>query len=533
MIESGQEKLSLRAQSAWLLFAKLVAFCLSFVLPLLVVRMLDQSEVGTYRQAFQFIMNALVILPLGFGMSAYYYLSTETSRRASAVLHILLVQAAIGFTVYLALTFFPWILGDIFSNHSLDGLSSLIGAVLCIWLVSTFVEIVAVADGDTRASTLFIILTQLSKTSLMVGSVLVFSTVEAFLVAALIQGTLQSVVLFLYLRSRFPGFWRAFDGPFLVEQMKYALPFGLAGILWTVQTDIHFYFVGRQFSPSEFAVYAYGCFQLPLVWMLAESINSVLIPRMSELAKNEDHAEIKRLLGRATHKLGFVYVPLAVFLGILANTFVVTLFTESYSAATPIFMTNLVLLPFYSFSVDAVTRAFKDLGRRLLILRAVLSVTLIALLAIKGTSFGLQGIIVAVVAVLLTERLVMMFFTARRVGMVRADLSHFFPIVKIAVISILSAVVTLAAKSVIGGNVRSVAHDVFVSASSTDNVLLVEFLTGAAVLGSMGLIFATVYVAGAYYWGLFDRSERILLDKVLSRFGMTFGTNKEKPEVTV
>lgn len=533
MTETGNEKLSLRAQSAWLLFAKLVAFCLSFILPLLVVRMLDQTQVGTYRQAFQFIMNALVILPLGFGMSAYYYLSTETARRASAVFHIVLVQAAIGFSVFLVLTFFPWILGDIFSNHSLDGLSPLIGAVLCVWLVSTFVEIVAVADGDTRASTLFIILTQLSKTSLMVGAVLTFSTVEAFLVAALVQGTLQSIVLFLYLRYRFPGFWRTFDGAFLIEQMKYALPFGFAGILWTVQTDIHFYFVGRQFSTSEFAVYAYGCFQLPLVWMLAESINSVLIPRMSELAKKDDHTEIKRLLGRATHKLGFVYVPLAVFLGIMASTFVVTLFTESYAAATPIFMTNLVLLPFYSFSVDAVTRAFKDLGRKLLFLRALLSVTLIGLLAVKGTTFGLQGIIVAVVAVLITERVVMMGLTAKRLGMTREDLSHFIPLVKVVVISVLSAVATLTAKYAVGGNVRSIAHDVFVSTFGVDKPVVVDFLTGITLLASMGLVFAAVYVSAAYYWSLFDRSERVLADRVLSRFGMTFGTEKEKPEVTV
>ena len=533
MTETGNDKLSLRAQSAWLLFAKLVAFCLSFVLPLLVVRMLGQEEVGTYRQAFQFIMNALVILPLGFGMSAYYYLSTETVRRASAVFHIVLVQAAIGIAAYLTLTFFPWILGDIFSNHSLDGLSSLIGAVLCVWLVSTFVEIVAVADGDTRASTLFIILTQLSKTSLMVGAVLFISTVEAFLVAALVQGTLQTAVLFLYLRSRFPRFWTTFDGPFLVEQMKYALPFGLAGILWTVQTDIHFYFVGRQFSPAEFAVYAYGCFQLPLVWMLAESINSVLIPRMSELAKSDDHGEIKRLLGRAAHKLGFVYVPLAVFLGIMANTFVVTLFTESYASATPIFLTNLVLLPFYSFSVDAVTRAFKDLGRKLLILRTVLSVTLIALLVLKGTVFGLQGIIVAVVAVLITERVVMMILTAKRVGMARKDLVHFVPLVKVAVVSAVAAAVTVIVKSLIAENVRGIAHDLLDAALRTDNALLVEFFTGVAVLGSMSLVFGTVYVAAAYYWGLFDHSERVLFDKVLSRFGMTFGTTKEKPEVTV
>lgn len=64
-------KQSLKSQSAWLLAAKIIGFGFSFMLPLMIVRFLDQEAVGHYREAFQIITNAIVLLPLGFSMSAY------------------------------------------------------------------------------------------------------------------------------------------------------------------------------------------------------------------------------------------------------------------------------------------------------------------------------------------------------------------------------------------------------------------------------------------------------------------------------
>jgi hypothetical protein len=62
--------LAARRQDRWLGF--------SFVLPLFIVRLLSQQEVGHYREAFQVITKCGRILPLGFSMSAYYFLSRET-----------------------------------------------------------------------------------------------------------------------------------------------------------------------------------------------------------------------------------------------------------------------------------------------------------------------------------------------------------------------------------------------------------------------------------------------------------------------
>jgi len=87
--------------------AKIIGFAFSFVLPLLIVRYLLQDEVGHYREAFQVITNAVIILPLGFSMSAYYFLARETERRGAAIFNILVFNFIAGGLACLALCLYP------------------------------------------------------------------------------------------------------------------------------------------------------------------------------------------------------------------------------------------------------------------------------------------------------------------------------------------------------------------------------------------------------------------------------------------
>src|SRR2546429_8408417 len=92
MVESTAKSTSLTARAFWLIFAKTLAFGFGFVLPLLLVRRLSQTEFGLYKQAFLVVGTASGILPLSFSMSAFYFLPRERERRGAGVFHILLSQ---------------------------------------------------------------------------------------------------------------------------------------------------------------------------------------------------------------------------------------------------------------------------------------------------------------------------------------------------------------------------------------------------------------------------------------------------------
>jgi O-antigen/teichoic acid export membrane protein len=510
---------SLKSQSAWLLFAKLVGFSFSFMLPLLIVRHLTLAEVGHYREAFQVIMNAVIILPLGFSMSAFYFLAREKERQGAAVLNILLFNGFVGGLACLGLFLYPQLIGNIFRSDELTQLAPYIGIVIWIWIFSTFLETVAVANQEARFATVFIIGAQISKTALMGGAVLFFASVESFLYAAMIQGVIQTAILFGYLRSRFNGFWRQFDPAFFWEQMRYAVPFGCAGILWMAQMDIHTYFAGHRFTSAEYAIYAYGCFEVPLIAMLSESVTSVLIPRMNELHQAGNKSEMVRLTMRAMQKLAFFYFPTYVFMLITAKTFIITLFTKNFEASADVFVINLTLLPFAILVTDPIIRSFKELGRMFLLVRGVILAGLVAVLYFWLDQLSMTGIISIAVGAIIFEKIVAETMVVTKLGIKWEQLRMLKPILTTALVAAAAGVVTYfvywSAKDYLLNVGEHFAEDVL----HTHQLGVLNFFGGGLVLLISGTVYATCYLFLANLAGLFDIDDkdqmRAILDRVL------------------
>lgn len=513
---------SLKKRSIWLLTAKMVGFFFSFALPLLTVRFLDQSEVGLYRISFQMIINLTAILPLGFSMSSFYFLTREKERRDASIFNILLFNFVVGGLTFLTFLIYPQFLGEIFQNQEVVALAPKIGLIIWIWIFSTFLETVAIANQETRLATAFIVFAQFSKTLLMVGAVFFFSTVEAFLYAAMIQGAVQTIILMVYLNSRFPHLWKSFQSKFFVEQAVYALPFGMSAVLWILQNDVHNYFVAHKFSLAEYAVYAYGCFQLPFIGMLTESVASVMIPRVVELKEKSDNQAIIEITAKAMQKLALFYFPIYLFMLLTADTFITTLFTKDYSASIPIFMINLSLLPFSIVLTDPIVRADKDLGRVLVIFRVVSVAFLLAILYLLIESLSMVGVISISVAFLLIEMLTVQVFVGWRIGVGRKDVHLLKDVGKTAVITLLAGAVTFVFYSYANPFLHfwgeRFAADILLISKPT----ILNFIGGSLTLFVTGLVFLPIYAFGIYAWNVLEESEIEQLKGILRKFKKLF-----------
>lgn len=433
-----EQPISLKTQSLWLFFAKITSFLLAFVLPLLIVRYLSTEEIGTYRQVFLIIINASTILPLGLPMTAFYFLPREPEHRSHTIFNIMLFNFVVGGIFFLGLAFFPQLLVKIFANPKIEALAPLIGLAVWLWVFSASLEVIAIANQEARLASAFIIFSQLTKTTLMISAVIFFPSVESLLYAAIAQCSLQTTILIYYLKQRFANFWLSFDFSFLRRHFRYALPFGLAGLIWILQTDLHNYFVSYRFGAEKFAIYAYGCFQIPLIAMLRESITSVLIPKMSELQVRNDRSEMLRILAKAMQELAFFYLPIYAFLLVTAETFIRTLFTEKFDDSTPVFLVNLTLLPFEILIIDPIVRAYGELGDLLLKVRIFILVFLIIALSLAIWHLELVGIITIAVSVIIIEKIIFSMIVARKLGMNKQNLKLFKPIAKMALASLIA-----------------------------------------------------------------------------------------------
>jgi O-antigen/teichoic acid export membrane protein len=504
-IEQTKRSGSLAARAFWFTFARTLGFAFSFAIPLILIRWLDQTEFGLYKQAFLIVNTALTMLPLGFSMTALYFIprEREAKRQGQIALNIVLFNATIGAIALLILVLFPQTIERLVGSPELTVYAPVIGAVILFSIIASFLEVAPIAREETAVSTAFIAGSQLTKTLFMSAAAVLFTSVEGLIYASLVQSVLQTFVLLIYLHSRFGFFWRGFDAKLLRHQLAYALPLGFAGLLYVMQNDLHNFFVSNEFGPDLFAIYAIGCFQLPLVAILGESVGAVTIPLVARLQQEGRPREIIELMARAIRKLAAVYFPLYFLLLVTGREFLVVLFTEQYLASWPVFAVNLFLIPMAILgnAFDPVIRAHAEYRYFLLKVRAVLLALLVVVLWFYTPRLGLVGVIATVVVMNLIERLITFIKAARIVGAGRSDVLLLKDVGKIVIASALAGGVAFAVRAFLGGS----------------HPFLTLILCGAA--------FALAYLIFISLFGVLTSGEREKIRSHLSRFGL-FGAKQ-------
>jgi O-antigen/teichoic acid export membrane protein len=485
---------ALTVQAFWLMAAKTTGFVLALALPMVLVRVFNQSQYGVYRQAFAVITTACAMLSMGVGISAFYYLPRVTAQRASVVLNVLVFNLAIGVVPLSVLLLYPRILVHLFGGPELVPYAPLIAAVILLQVFSAFLEIIATALQDVRSSTVFIVFAQLSKVVFMTSAALLLRSVAALLWAAVAQGLLQSGILLWYSRARFGAFWKAWDGRFFREQMAYALPYGLLGLLYAAQSDMHNYFVSNAFGPASFAIYAVGCMQIPLLGLLRESVGSVMISRASELQQQRKTREILLTTIRAMRKTALIYLPVFALLMVLGRPLIVFFYTRAYEPSWPIFAINLCALPVLIILTDPVVRAYPEHRYFVVRLRIVLVAAQFLILWFLTRTIGMVGVVAVLVSLGWLEQIAVALRVAFILKVRPADVRLFGGIVKIGLVSGAAAAVTWGLRNALG------AAPPF------------------AMLAVCGTFFALVFLGLMFALGLVEPEERDLLRRQFQRF---------------
>src|SRR5215510_9975093 len=485
-------------RAAWLTAANSIAFGLSFIAPLVLVRMLSQTEFGVYKQVFQILMSMISALNLQVASTAYYFMPRAPEKKLQVMINVLAFYAAAGALVAALFIFYPECALLVFESGDLPAYMPLLGVTILLWLVSSNLEVVPLALGDVRASSVFIVISQLTKSALTVGAALLFHSVSAMIWAAAIQGMLQILFMFAYIRRRFgqrlERIRDAFDLALFKAQIGNALPYGLGSFAQTAQGDLHNFMVSRYFPPAGFAVYSAGLFQLPLLGLLTASFSGALIPEVSQLAAAGDQRAIIPIWLNAVRKLALVVVPICALMFVLRYEIITLLFTSAYREAAPLFGIYLfsALLPMtLSGSPIRAHEEFKFFRFKLHL--ALLPVTFVALYAgIRAA--GLTGAVIALVGVQTLEAAIAVTAVGRRLGFVTGDLRHLRPALKTALAAGVAALAAFAVKLQLAQ-----AHTL-------------------AKMAVCGAVFGATYVFAAYALGAVTDAEKTEFRAALSRF---------------
>jgi O-antigen/teichoic acid export membrane protein len=393
---------SLAEGTLWLVGGRLVGSAVVFAIPVVLARVLEPYEFGTYKQVFLIFGTVFVMAQLGMAESLYYFLPREPGRagqwagNAAATLALAGV-ACVGLGVVFAGRLAAWL-----HNPTLEAYAPWIAVFLALMLVSAILEVAMITHERHRLAAATYAGSDVVRAALLIAPGLLTGSVGAVLAGAVVFAALRAAATMAYLWRRFGGDWRL-DRQLFGRQWRYTLPFAAAVVIEVGQFYYHQYAVAVWFDPVTFAVYAVGCLQIPLVDLLATSTGNVLMVRIGDALRSG--GDVVALWHEATDRLALMLLPLAVGLMLIGRDLIVGLFSDTYAASVPIFLVSAAMIGFAILPVDAVLRTYAR-TRFLLGLNLGRLAMIVASIGWFVATFGLMGALLATAASLGVSKLV-------------------------------------------------------------------------------------------------------------------------------
>jgi len=413
MSNSGSK--SLLRQAGPLLIGRGGGAVLSFVLPLMLTRLLTVADYGTYKAAFLIVSTAYFILQAGLAQSLYYFVPRGGIERPAYLTQAL--ATLMGFATFgaLAMWLARWPLAHQFGNPALSD-CALPMALICLGMVvSAPLEIHLTAIGKVRHAALTFFLSEAVRVGCSVVPLIVGWGLTGLLWANAIHvGVRMLACVWLMRHEGGPTFSKGL----LKEQLAYALPAGAAMLMAIPQQTFHQWAVGGKVTTAEFAIYMVGCFQIPIINLLYAPISDVLQVRLAAPGGRE---KALGLFHEANLRLAAVFFPLCAGLVAVGSLFIPALFTHRYDESVPIFRLAVLTIPFAALPLDAMLRS---LGQTKYIFRnsaVKLGLTVPGVL-IGMKFFGMVGAIAAHAGIEALLRTAMLFRVRREVHCTAAAL---------------------------------------------------------------------------------------------------------------
>jgi len=375
-----------------------LGYVVLFFLPLILVRMFDQEEFGTYKQLFLLYGTILNLAQVGMSESLFYFLPGSGQDGGRYVCNSIYVLGGIGVLGAVLLFTGGDVIAGWMNNPALAPLMPLLAVFFLFMLASYVLEIVMTARHRYGAAAASYGLSDTTRAVLIVAPVLLFQTLASVLYGAIVFAVIRLGTTLWYCRKQFGATLRP-SWSLLVRQAAYSLPFAFYVLFQTGQETLHQYVVSSLFDAATFAVYSVGCLQVPLVEVLSVSVVNVMMVSMAQAIRDGREPVVISMWHDTVRKLALVFFPLVALLLIVARDLIVLLFTETYAASVPVFMAWSLAILFAAIPIDGLLRVYAQM-------RLLLVINIVRLAVVAGgmywfvTGMGLVGAVLITVLAL-------------------------------------------------------------------------------------------------------------------------------------
>lgn len=344
----------------WTFAERIGAQLVSFVVSIVLARLLMPEEYGVIGIVLVFINICNVFVENGFGRALIQKKDADDLDFSSVFYFGLALSAVLYGGLYLAA---PWI-ARFYQKEILSPVIRVMGLRLIIASVNSVQK--AKVSREMQFRKFFFSTIGATMFSAVVGITMAYMGfgVWALVAQELTNVVTATIILFITIK------WR----PALVfswQRMRALFRYGwkvlLASLVDTIYEDFRSLYVGKLYSAEDLAFYTRGRqFPYLIVDNINVSISNVLFPAIS--SQQGDIASVKAMTRRAMKTSAYILTPMLCGLAAVAEPLVVLLLTEKWLPCVPfmqILCINAALMPLQSANVQAIYA----LGRSDIVLR--------------------------------------------------------------------------------------------------------------------------------------------------------------------
>jgi O-antigen/teichoic acid export membrane protein len=379
-----------------LVVAKVFSGLASIAAGVVLARWLSRLEYGTYSQLILIVSTLTLFSTLSLPRSLYYFIpradSDEDKKNIAAQVLFLTMISSLVF----ALLLYPLatFLAEWMHNEEISRAVIYMAVYLFLLSVSSVFEpllislghakTVAGVEGVAGIGSFLAVFIPLA-IGLDFRSILLFMGLVCFLKIVFAVCFLSKLKGVLFSSHLFHGVW---------QKIKYSAPLAISSMINVIGRRIDQFIISAMFLPAQYALYARGAFELPLVSILPMTISNLMLPRYAKDIVDGRTERVVWQFADKARKVALLFFPLTVLMYILAEAFIVFLFSEKYIGSVPVFRVYLLLLPVRITVHGVILRASGEthkfiIGDFLFVLsNVVFSVVLIKIVGMTGAAWG-------------------------------------------------------------------------------------------------------------------------------------------------
>lgn len=329
-----------------------------FVLSIILSRYFTKDDYGTYLHVQLIINVATWSFLLGIPHGIYYFLPKILSQRRyvlSVIASIICIAVIVSSTILLNIDSLEGLL----NNPRLSEMGFIISFIVLVSITLTIFEPLMITAGKVKEFSIV----ELTFNLMFFFSVaipvfldkemteIIWWLAGQYFIQSMVVMYFSLTIALKYKRDNTTGE----EIPFR-EQISYSLPIGISQIVLEMSRYVDKMVVSNQSNAADYALYVRGAMEIPVIGIIANTLDNLLMPQFVEAYKKNNIQEIVTSWHRTIRLMAMFIYPSCLFLIITAGLLIPAIFSDKYIGSVIIFQIYTISLLSRISTFDVIMR---------------------------------------------------------------------------------------------------------------------------------------------------------------------------------